>query len=154
MFPGRHKLQGFSQHYAQKLIIPRDCHNKGTCGGEHQIGFYCRAQGRVAAAAYYVVDKDLEHNRLIIGSSDLAQSDRLTAKHPNWIGGKPPTAGKTYGVMVRYRAKPIQAELFLVSNDEFELKFNERLRGITPGQVAALYEGEVCLGGGVIQSSG
>lgn len=159
-FLGDTNYRDFLKHYAPEAYYPGEIvTTKGRVVGEHQgLAFYTVGQRkgiRVAAAApYYVVDKDLEHNRLIIGSSDLAQSDRLTAKHPNWIGGKPPTAGKTYDVMVRYRAKPIQAELFLVSNDEFELKFNERLRGITPGQVAALYEGEVCLGGGVIQSSG
>jgi len=38
--------------------------------------------------------------------------------------------------------------------DEFRLEFTEKIRGISPGQVAALFDGEVCLGGGVIQSSG
>jgi tRNA-specific 2-thiouridylase len=54
--------------------------------------------------------------------------------------------------MIRYRAKPVLAKLSYISNEEFRLKFIDEVRGITPGQVAVLYQGEECLGGGIIQT--
>jgi tRNA-specific 2-thiouridylase len=53
--------------------------------------------------------------------------------------------------MIRYRANPVSAKLKEASMDEFRLEFNQPLRGITPGQFAVLYQGEVCLGGGIIK---
>lgn len=131
----------------------------GKVVGEHQgLALYTVGQRkgiRVAASEpYYVVEKDIEHNRLVIGFSDRAQNSDLTACHANWIGEEPPRTGQSYDVMIRYRAKPASAVLVSVNRDEFQLEFKEQLSGITPGQVAALYDGEICLGGGVIQTSG
>ena len=53
--------------------------------------------------------------------------------------------------MIRYRANPVKARLLAVTENNFELEFTETVRGITPGQVAVLYLGDICLGGGFIQ---
>ena len=55
--------------------------------------------------------------------------------------------------MVRYRAKPVSARMFFAENDKYKLEFMGKMRGVSPGQVAVLYKGEECLGGGVIQSA-
>jgi len=127
--------------------------------GEHQgLAFYTIGQRkgiRIAAKEpYYVVGKDAEKNQLIVGFSDQVGKGRLTAGQANWIKGKPPLPGETYLVMVRYRARPISAVLSSITEDGFRLEFKEQLRDISPGQVAVLYHGEECLGGGVIQTSG
>ena len=53
--------------------------------------------------------------------------------------------------MIRYRANPVKARLVVITETNFELEFTESVRGITPGQVAVLYLGDICLGGGIIQ---
>ncbi len=55
--------------------------------------------------------------------------------------------------MVRYRANPVSARIFFAENGKFKLEFMGKIRGVSPGQVAVLYKGEECLGGGVIQSA-
>ena len=131
----------------------------GKVVGEHMgLPYYTIGQRkgiRVAAEEpYYVVAKDVERNRLVIGFADQAGQRTLIAAQPNWIAGTPPKSRETYHVMIRYRAKQVPAVLTSVTQDEFRLEFKNTLRGITPGQVVALYQEEVCLGGGLIVSSG
>jgi len=126
--------------------------------GQHQgLPFYTIGQRkgiRIAASQpYYVVDKDPTKNRLVVGFSDQASQKELIAAHPNWISGKGPKVGEEFAVMVRYRSKPVHAILNSSTPDEFRLKFNQEIRGITPGQVAVLYHQDECLGGGVIKSA-
>ena len=126
--------------------------------GEHQgLAFYTIGQRkgiRIAAAEpYYVVGKDMDQNRLIVGFADQTGKNSLVATNANWISGKPPRTKKPYLVMVRYRANPEPATLVAISEDQFRLEFMRRLRGVAPGQVAAIYRDDVCLGGGVIQTS-
>lgn len=107
-----------------------------------------------AEQPYYVIGKDIEHNQLIVGFANRAGKRMLIAAQPNWISGGPPEINETYFAMIRYRAKEEPAVLTSVTEDNFRLEFKKDLRGITPGQVVALYRGEVCLGGGVITQSG
>jgi len=130
----------------------------GEVLGEHQgLAFYTIGQRkgiRIAASEpYYVVRKDVPNNRLVVGFASQAGKDQLYAVQANWISGEPPEVHKQYDIMIRYRSKPTTATLISVVGEEFRLKFNYKLRGITPGQVAVLYCGEECLGGGVIQTS-
>jgi len=130
----------------------------GNVLGEHQgLAFYTIGQRkgiRIAASEpYYVVRKDLHNNRLVVGFANQAGKDQLYATQVNWISGEAPDVHERYDVMIRYRTKPVPTELLFATQGEFRLEFNYKLRGITPGQVAVLYRGEECLGGGVIQSS-
>jgi len=129
---------------------------EGQSLGEHKgLAFYTIGQRkgiRIAAPEpYYVVGKDIEKNHLIVGFANQAGTDTISAGQANWISGSPPSPGESYEVMVRYRTKPVSAELFAISPQQFRIKLSERLRDISPGQVAVIYQGEECLGGGVIQ---
>ena len=149
-------LQRFAPEAAQKgEIVTLD----GEVVGEHHgLPFYTIGQRkgiRVAAEdPYYVVGKDVEQNRLIIGCADQAGQHTLIAAQPNWIAGDQPAYGETFLTMIRYRAKSVPARLASVTADEFRLEFKRAVRGITPGQVVALYKESVCLGGGVIVAAG
>jgi len=126
-------------------------------GQHHGLPFYTIGQRKgihiAASQPYYVIDKDLQNNRLVVGFLDQTIQKELIAGHPNWISGESPKVGEEFAVMVRYRSKPIPAILQLSTPDEFRLKFNQEIRGITPGQVAVLYHQDECLGGGVIKSA-
>jgi tRNA-specific 2-thiouridylase len=156
-FLGNVDYRDFLQRYApesydQGEIIDLD----GNVLGQHEgLAFYTIGQRkgiRIAAAEpYYVIDKDVENNRLIVGFAEQTGKDTLIAVQPRWISGEAPEIGQIFEVMIRYRAKPQEAVLAMVTDTEFRLEFKSPLRGITPGQVAVLYRGDECLGGGIIQ---
>ena len=158
-FLGDIDYRDFLQRYAPNSESPGEIVNlEGKVLGKHQgLAFYTIGQRRgiqvAAPEPYFVIGKDTNNNRLVIGFADQAQKGHLRSIHPNWISGEPPTQGELFEVMIRYRTQPIAAQLVFISGDEFRLELSQPLRGITPGQVAVLYQGEVCLGGGIIDSA-
>lgn len=159
-FIGRGGYRDFLERLAPEAAAPGEIVDlRGRVLGQHEgLAFYTIGQRkgiRIAAAEpYYVIGKDPEQNRLVVGFEPQTGQRSLRAIQANWIAETPPAAGEDYEVMIRYRAKPARARLTHVSGDEFRLEFKEDVRGITPGQVAVLYLGERCLGGGIIQTTG
>ena len=151
------KITAFLQRHAPEAAAPGEIVNlAGEVLGEHQgLAFYTIGQRRgiriAASEPYFVIDKDAQTNRLIVGYAKDAGNKHLQTARSNWISGLPPEEGGQYQVMIRYRANPVSAKLKEASMDEFRLEFNQPLRGITPGQFAVLYQDEVCLGGGIIK---
>ena len=103
---------------------------------------------------YYVVGKDMTKNEVYVSRSiDNANLWRkeLTLTDVHWIG-QPPKDG-TYQIRVRHRAPLINAEVARVNDDTGEkvtVKLSEPQRAVAPGQSAVIYDGEECLGGGII----
>jgi tRNA-specific 2-thiouridylase len=54
-------------------------------------------------------------------------------------------------VKIRYKARPVMATITPLANQRAAVQFDEQLRDITPGQGAIFYDGDVCLGGGIIE---
>ena len=77
------------------------------------------------------------------------QSHRLTADDASWVAGQAPAAG-AMSAKSRYRQADSSCLLSEGANAAFELRFDQAQWAATPGQSAVLYDGEVCLGGGVI----
>jgi tRNA-specific 2-thiouridylase len=105
------------------------------------------------ADAWYTARKDLAHNALyVVQGHDhpWLLSDDLRAQSASWVSGRPPTHA-AYGAKTRYRQADATC-LFLddAAVDVFGLVFDEPQWAVTPGQSAVLYDGEVCLGGGII----
>jgi len=65
------------------------------------------------------------------------------------VAGRPPRAGG-YGAKTRYRQADAACVLESADQGAFELSFSLPQWAVTPGQSAVLYDGEVCLGGGII----
>jgi tRNA-specific 2-thiouridylase len=157
-FLGSGGYREFLYRYSSEIIEPGEIVNlQGEVIGRHEgLAFYTIGQRkgiRVASSEpYFVIDKDVETNRLIVGFEAETGQQQLIGKSPNWISGNPPEFGELFNVMIRYRAKPIRAELNHLTEEYFGLKFNQKIKGITPGQVAVLYKDQECLGGGVIQT--
>lgn len=104
------------------------------------------------ADAWYTARKELETNTLYVVQGHehpwlLAQ--QLQAQDASWVAGQPPASGR-YGAKTRYRQTDSVAMLGTVDADGFSLSFDEAQWAVTPGQSAVLYEGDVCLGGGII----
>ncbi len=109
-----------------------------------------------AEAPWYVAAKDLRRNELCAVQDSLHPcllSDELTAGQLNWISGTAPTAGSRLGAKVRYRQADQPCSVVECTSDRLRLAFDQPQRAVTPGQSVVLYDGEVCLGGGVIEQS-
>jgi tRNA-uridine 2-sulfurtransferase len=158
-FLGTVNYRDFLLRFAPESATPGEIVDQdGNIMGEHQgLAFYTIGQRRgiriAAPEPFYVVSKDPDSNRLIVSYANQAMKSHLRAHSPNWIAGEPPAQGSPCEVMIRYRAEPVPASLIAIATDKFEIKLNRPLRGITPGQVAVLYQGDECLGGGLIHNA-
>jgi tRNA-specific 2-thiouridylase len=76
----------------------------------------------------------------------------IIARELNWIAS-PRTVGDSVHVQVRHRATPVGAEVVRVDGDEIELALDAPVAAIAPGQSLVLYDGDVVLGGGVIEAA-
>ena len=103
-------------------------------------------------APWFVARKDLEKNALrVVQGHDhpWLLSHQLTAGDVSWVAGTPPTA-TALAAKTRYRQQDAACTLGAQGSESFTLQFPEAQWAVTPGQSAVLYDGEVCLGGGVI----
>jgi tRNA-specific 2-thiouridylase len=110
--------------------------------------------GIASPVPLYVLGKDASTNALIVGSQEELGSRELTACDVNWIAGQPPLGSFRAEVKIRYTAKEAPAEVTPGSEDrgdQAQVRFDAPQRDITPGQAAVFYQGDVLLGGGIIQ---
>src|SRR5688572_9374861 len=106
--------------------------------------------------AWYVVDKDLKRNRLLVvqGRENRAlYSNSLTAVDLNWISGSAPHCNWVYGAKTRYRQKDAPCTIVNVDSARCTIDFAEAQWAVTPGQSVVVYESRVCLGGGIIEAA-
>lgn len=106
---------------------------------------------------YYVCNKDLETNTLYAcdGYSHPAlYTQEFFVDRVEWIAGSAPSDRFTGEYKVRHSAETYTAEVERVGEDLWRVRTALPHRAITPGQIAAFYQGEVCLGGGTICSRG
>ena len=105
---------------------------------------------------WFVARKDLDRNTLVVVAGHdhpWLQYRWLTADDTSWVAGGPPAEGPL-AAKARYRQADATCQLGAASPTEFRLDFDSLQWAVTPGQSAVLYDGEVCLGGGVIASAG
>ena len=79
-------------------------------------------------------------------------SHRLHADDLSWVAGEAPT-DSALAAKTRYRQQDADCRFASMPDAGFELRFEQAQWAVTPGQSAVLYDGEVCLGGGVIASA-
>jgi tRNA-specific 2-thiouridylase len=100
---------------------------------------------------YYVVGKDMTKNEVYV-STDLNNSsmwqDEIKINQLHWINQKP-TSG-TYEMRIRHRAPLKKVEVEYQAEDGMILRLDSPERVAAPGQSVVLYDGEICLGGGII----
>ncbi len=105
------------------------------------------------ARGWFVVKKDVKKNILYVASgeeNDYLLSDKCTVTNLNWITDVP-NEGKHINAKFRYRQQDNGVTIHFVDNDRIELIFDEPYKAVTPGQAAVLYDGDICLGGGLIE---
>ena len=102
-----------------------------------------------------MVKKDLQNNVLYVshGVESPLYSKSCEVSGFNWIPHKPQAREFTCTAKFRYR-QPDQEVCVRVKDDtSLHIEFAEKQRAVTEGQYAVLYQGENCLGGGVIESA-
>ncbi len=102
---------------------------------------------------YFVVKKDLENNTLIVsqGEEDCLFSSGLISYNVNWIPTKPKENKFSCSAKFRYRQPDQKVDVEILENGHVVVSFKERQRAITEGQFVVFYDGNICLGGGVIE---
>lgn len=103
---------------------------------------------------WYVAEKDLERNVLIAvqgGEHPLLKSSGLIASQLHWVSRETLTEPVQCTVKTRYRQQDIECTITPVDDKTIKVMFNEPQVAVTPGQSAVFYQGEVCLGGGIIE---
>jgi len=123
--------------------------------GTHRgLPFYTVGQrgglGIAAPRPLYVLELQTESNVLIVGAIEELERRWLRTAAVNWVAGEPPGMLFSAQVQIRYRALPMPATVIAQPDMSVEVHLAEPLLGVTPGQAAVFYEGEVCLGGGTI----
>lgn len=139
---------------------------EGRLVGEHQgIPFYTLGQrqglgiGGVKGAKdgpWYVVAKDISTNTLIVAQGHdhpMLFNQGLTAVNLHWISEHSPLIPYNCRAKTRYRQVDQECNIESLNTDTAIVNFSKRQRAITPGQYIVFYDGDVCLGGGVIDTS-
>lgn len=102
---------------------------------------------------WFVLDKDVANNRLIVGqghSHPMLMKKSLTTLNLDWVAGFDFKDGDTLTAKTRYR-QPDQPCTLYHSQTGVKVVFDEPQRAITAGQSCVFYDNEICLGGGVIE---
>jgi tRNA-specific 2-thiouridylase len=128
----------------------------GRVLGQHSgLPFYTVGQrkglGIAAADPLFVLRLEPASNTLVVGPAAELGRDRLTAHSVNWIAGQPPAGPTDAQIKIRYKARLSPAVVTPLPGARVELRLAAPLRDITRGQAAVFYQGEECLGGGLIE---
>src|SRR5687768_711652 len=103
----------------------------------------------------YVVDIDPATNRVTVGDKAQLERTSLVARDVNFLSPRAAAArdGLKCAAKIRYNHFPQPATMRVTSDDEFTVTFDVPQTAVTPGQAVVLYDGDVVLGGGWIESA-
>jgi len=121
-----------------------------TIGQRKGIGIGNTKEG--TGEPWFVVDKDLEKNELIVtqGDNSVLYSKGLIATDFNFINKDEITFPLNCTVKYRYRQDDSKTVINKLNENEYEVIFDKPQKAVTLGQIVVAYNGEKCLGGGVI----
>jgi len=106
-------------------------------------------------APWYVLHKDLVNNVLYVGQGHehpWMLSDTLVANQLAWVSGDTPVVGSKLTAKIRYRQQDQAMRIEKMDEETMQIRFDQPQRAVTPGQSVVLYDGDVCLGGGIIET--
>ncbi len=147
----------FLRDWAPEAVRPGPILDRaGNVLGEHKgLPFYTIGQrsglGIAAREPLYVLALDPDRNAVIVGTRAELGGDELIATGVNWVSGSPPEGEITVAAQIRYKGSAMAARVCSLPGDRAHVRFAQPLRDITPGQAVVFYDGDVCLGGGLIE---
>jgi tRNA-specific 2-thiouridylase len=163
-FIGERKFRDFLQRFLPAQPGEMATPNGEVIGQHHGLMYYTLGQRQGLGIGglknadefpWFVVDKQMESNRLIVAQGhqhDLLLKHFLQASQLHWVAGKAPASHFECKAKVRYRQTEERCTVTIHDNDHCEVCFPQAQRAITPGQSIVFYQGETCLGGGIIDS--
>ncbi|HHJ15538.1 MAG TPA: tRNA 2-thiouridine(34) synthase MnmA [Gammaproteobacteria bacterium] len=163
-FIGERKFKDFLQRFIPAQ--PGDIVSvEGDSLGRHQgLMFHTIGQRQglgiggihaTSGEAWYVVDKDMANNRLIVAQGNNHPAlfkPALEAKDLHWISGTAPPAPLRCHARIRYRQSDQACDIVECRDDFLRVSFDTPQRAVTPGQAIVFYDGDICLGGGTIST--
>jgi tRNA-specific 2-thiouridylase len=161
-FIGERPFRDFLRRYLPARPGPVKTVDGRTIGEHAGAMYYTLGQreglgvGGVKGASeepWYVVAKDVAANTLIVAQGHdhpLLHSRRLAASNLSWVAGAAPGAHFQCGAKIRYRQPDQECTVIVTGGGDCQVEFQAPQRAVTPGQSVVFYEGEVCLGGGII----
>lgn len=129
---------------------------EGNILGKHEgIHNYTIGQRKGLGVAYseplYVVKLDVAMNRVIVSTKDKATDNECILARMNWVSIAKPTTPLKAEVKLRYRSETTPVTIIPMENNQVKLIFDQPQFAVTPGQAGVLYNGDLVLGGGIIQ---
>ena len=160
-FIGERNFRQFLSSYLP--MQPGDMRTEdGTKVGEHiGLAYYTLGQRRGLGIGgsgdgrrWFVIDKDLKNNVLVVSQgedSPRLYSRYVRASQLTWVADQPPARdGEMFEATAKFRYRqPDQPVTVVLRGDEMFIESDELQRAVTPGQSVVLYQGDVCLGGGI-----
>ncbi len=168
-FIGERPFRDFLNRYLSYKPGPMKTDDGKTVGEHVGLSFYTLGQRKGigigglkahrnadgTSEPWFVARKDIETNTLyIVQGHDhpWLLSSSLVAAQASWVAGVAPEA-RMMAAKTRYRQADVACGIVPNGDDRFELRFDDPQWAATPGQSAVLYDGDVCLGGGIIDSA-
>lgn len=162
-FIGERHFKSFLKEY----ILAKPGEIRSSCGqilGNHEgLMFYTLGQRQglnlggqaaFAEAPWYVVDKDLAYNNLIVAQGKnhpLLYAQGLLCSPIHWLGPTALELPLSCAAKIRYRQVEQACLISPLSGEKHCVLFSSPQRAITPGQYVAFYQKNQCLGGAVIE---
>ena len=159
-FIGERNFRKFLQNYLPNQageIVDVDGNHVGehiglmyyTLGQRRGLGLGGTTDG---CGRWFVVDKDLKNNRLVVshGDESVLMSNGLAASSVNWIPSVPTAKKFRCNAKFRYRQPEQGVEVEILDDAKVRVRFDEPQRAVTPGQFVVFYDETKCLGGGII----
>jgi tRNA-specific 2-thiouridylase len=158
-FIGERDFRDFMKRY-----LPAQSGDIRTLGGElkgrHEGAMYYTLGQRQGLGIggeglpWYVVDKDVERNILYVEQGEdhpALYSTGLTAGQLHWVAGAAPGTPRDCTAKIRYRQADQPCTITQIESGSARVRFDQNQRAVTPGQSVVFYDGEACLGGGIIE---
>ncbi len=166
-FIGERPFRDFLAKYLPRTPGPIETPGGRTVGRHHGLAYYTLGQRQGlgiggksggAAAPWFVAAKDAARNALIVvqgHANPLLYRAEVEASEMHWLGGAAPDASvrTRLGAKTRYRMPDAACRVELIDRGRARATFATPQWAPTPGQYLVLYDGEICLGGGVIVAS-
>ncbi len=156
-FVGDDRYANFIRDFSPESVQPgRIIDITGKTVGTHRgIAFYTIGQrkglGIASLTPCYVAGINRESNTIVVGSRDNAMKKSIYVKSLNWVSVESLEVPRKVHTKIRSTMKEAPSTVSLRDNERLQVEFDEAQWAPAPGQSAVFYDGDVVLGGGIIE---
>ena len=127
-----------------------------TVGRHSGVAFFTVGQRRklgvAAGVRLYVVRVEPKDCRVVVGKLSELRTEEMTVSNPNFIPFDELRTPMNVTVKIRYRSPLVPAAIEPLGAARIRVLFNEAVTGVCPGQAAVFYDGDIVVGGGIIET--